>query len=62
MKLTREDLAMMLDEMNNYGADYIYVSSSIDMDMNKLECELESISFNAIKKNIFIKNLLTLKP
>lgn len=30
MKLTREDLAMMLDEMNNSGADYIEVIPNYD--------------------------------
>jgi hypothetical protein len=30
MKLTREDLVMMLDKMNNCGADYIEVTPNYD--------------------------------
>lgn len=56
MKLTREDLAMMLDEMNNCGADYIEVDVGIGYDS-----ELTWVDFDARKKDgEFIKTLLTL--
>ena len=58
MKLTREDLAMMLDEMNNCGADYI----DVDVDILGYDYYLRGIDFDACKKDgNFIKTLLTLE-
>ena len=57
MKLTREDLAMMLDEMNNCGADYIDVDVYVRYDY-----DLSKVDFDACKKDgKFIKTLLTLE-
>ena len=57
MKLTREDLAMMLDEMNNCGADYI----EVDVDILGYDIELRWVDFDACKKDgKLIKTLLTL--
>lgn len=57
MKLTREDLAMMLDEMNNYGADYIDVDVYVCYDY-----DIRKVDFDACKKDgKFIKTLLTLE-
>ena len=58
MKLTREDLAMMLDEMNNCGADYI----DVDVDILGFDVELRWVDFDACEKDgNFIKTLLTLE-
>lgn len=54
MKLTREDLAMMLDEMNNCGADYIDLDIYVDIDYN-----IKWVDFDAWN-NEFMKTLLTL--
>ena len=56
MKLTREDLAMMLDEMNNYGADIINVDIYVDN-----EYDIRWVDFDAQKDGEFIKTLLTLE-
>lgn len=62
MKLTREDLAMMLDEMNNSGADYIEVTPNYDDYLGYTE----DINFDLIKldhkRNCvkFRKNVLTI--
>lgn len=56
MKLTKEDLAMMLDEMNNCGADYI----DIDVDIRGYDYEIRWIDFDAKKDGKFLKTLLTL--
>ena len=57
MKLTKDDLLMMLDEMNNCGADYI----ELDVDILGYDIELRYIDFDAwTKNNGFIKTLLTL--
>ena len=55
MKLTREDLAMMLDEMNNKKADYIEVTPNyddylgytddIDFDLIKLDHKRNCVKF-----------------
>lgn len=56
MKLTREDLAMMLDEMNNCGADIIGLDIYVDN-----EYDVRWVDFDARKKDgEFIKTLLTL--
>ena len=56
MKLTREDLAMILDEMNNCGADYIDLDIYVDN-----EYDIRWVDFDAHKKDgEFIKTLLTL--
>ena len=63
MKLTREDLAMMLDEMNNNNADYINVDANIEPTWDGMT--LNSITFNAIKlknkRKFLVANLLTIK-
>ena len=57
MKLTREDLAMILDEMNNCGADIIGLDICVDN-----EYDIRWVDFDACKKNReFIKTLLTLQ-
>lgn len=62
MKLTREYLAMMLDEMNNWQAEYIEVTPNYD---DCLGCT-EDIDFDLIrldhKRNCvrFRKNILTI--
>jgi hypothetical protein len=55
MKLTREDLVMMLDAMNNYGVDYISIDARV--------CDEESdyIDFDIDNGAEFIKTVLTLK-
>ena len=58
MKLTREDLAMMLDEMNNCGADCI----DVDVDILGYDYDLRWVDFDACEKDgNFIKTLLTLE-
>ena len=57
MKLTREDLAMMLDEMNNNHADYIELYMYVYGDYL-----LDSIDFDMCNDAKFIKTVLTLKP
>lgn len=57
MKLTREDLAMMLDEMNNNHTDYIDVDVYIYGDY-----EFDFIDFAIYNGAKFIKSVLTLKP
>lgn len=56
MKLTKEDLAMILDEMNNCGADIIDLDIYVDN-----EYDVRWVDFDAHKKDgEFIKTLLTL--
>ena len=56
MKLTKEDLAMMLDEMNNCGANYIKLDAYVDNDY-----DIRWIDFDAWEKDgEFLKTLLTL--
>lgn len=57
MKLTREDLAMMLDEMNNNNADCIEVDACI----YGRDYELDSIDFDICNGGKYIKTVLTLE-
>lgn len=57
MKLTREDLAMMLDEMNNCGADYIELDVYIYGD----DYTLDSVDFDMCNSEKYIKTVLTLE-
>ena len=57
MKLTREDLAMMLDEMNNNNADYI----ELDACIYGRDYELDSIDFDLCTNEKYIKTILTLE-
>ena len=56
--ITKEDLLMMLDEMNNCGAERI----KLEVDILGYDCELRWIDFDAwTKDNVFIKTLFTLE-
>lgn len=57
MKLTREDLAIMLDEMNNNNADYI----KLDVYIYGRDYELDSIYFDLCNGGKYIKTVLTLE-
>ena len=63
MKLTREDLAMMLNKMNIHNADYVDVDVHVENTCDGII--LDSIAFHAIKivdkRKFFVTNLLTIK-
>ena len=57
MKITRENLVMMLDEMNKCGAEFI----KLEVDVLGYDIELRWVDFDACEKDgAFIKTLLTL--
>lgn len=58
MKLTREDLTMMLDEMNNNHADYI----EVDVHVYGYDYEFDYVDFDLRNGTKFVKTLLTLEP
>ena len=58
MKLTREDLAMMLDEMNNNNADCI----ELDVRVYDYDYEFDYVDFDIYNGAKFIKTVLTLEP
>lgn len=57
MELTREDLAMMLDEMNNNNADCI----ELDVYIYGSDYTLDSIDFDMYNGNKYINTVLTLE-
>ena len=57
MKLTREELAMMLDEMNNNNADCI----ELDVYIYGRDYQLDSIDFDMYNDEKYIKTVLTLE-
>ena len=58
MKLTKEDLVMMLYEMNNKNVDYI----TLDVCIYGGDYELDSVDFDIDNGAEFIKTVLTLIP
>lgn len=57
-KITKDNLLMMLDEMNKCGAEFI----KLEVDILGYDIELRWIDFDAwTKDNVFIKTLLTLE-
>ena len=58
MKLTKEDLAMMLDEMNNNNADNI----EVDVRICGYDYEFDYVDFDLRDGTKFVKTLLTLEP
>lgn len=57
MKLTKEDLNMMLDEMNNNNANCIELDVYVCNDY-----ELDHIDFDICNGTMYIKTALTLEP
>ena len=58
MKLTREDLAMMLDGMNKNNADNI----EVDVRICGYDYEFDYVDFDLRNGTKFVKTLLTLEP
>lgn len=57
MKLTKEDLNMMLDEMNKNNADCI----ELDVYIYGYDYELDHIDFDICNSTRYIKTVLTLE-
>jgi hypothetical protein len=57
MKLTRSDLLMMLEEMDNNNADYI----KLDVYIYGSDYTLDSVDFDMYNSNKYINTVLTLE-
>ncbi len=58
MKLTKEDLVMILDEMNKNNADCI----ELDVDVCGYDYEFDGVDFDIYNGAKYIKTVLTLEP